>query len=58
MTHYTLARLRRLHLKLDHDVRAEAARRVPDLGRVATLKKLRLAVKDRLAGIRRTPVPA
>ncbi len=47
-----LTRLRRLHVRLDHDVRAEAARRVPDPIRLSRLKKLRLAIKDRLAGIR------
>ncbi len=44
-----LSRLRQLHVRLDHDVRAEAARRVPDPVRLGRLKKLRLAIKDRLA---------
>jgi len=52
----TLQRLRSLHLRLDHDVRAEAARRLPDRTRIAILKKLKLAVKDRLTGAR--PLPA
>ena len=44
-----LTRLRQLHLRFDHDVRAEAARRVPDTARLARLKKLKLSIKDRLA---------
>lgn len=43
-----LTRLRRVHVRLDHDVRAEAARRAPDVTRLSRLKKLRLMVKDQL----------
>ena len=52
----TLQRLRSLHVRLDHDVRAEMARRVPDTARLKLLKVLKLKVKDRLAGISRGPV--
>lgn len=56
--------LKRRHLKLEHDLAAERARRVPDPARVARLKKLKLAVKDRLMLLARQqrreqlPVPA
>jgi hypothetical protein len=40
--------LKRRHVRLEHDLAAERARRVPDPTRVARLKKLKLAVKDRL----------
>lgn len=43
-------RLRTLHVRLDHDLRAEIARRYPDQARVVALKKLKLSVKDRLSG--------
>lgn len=38
-----------VHRRLDEEVRAELKRRLPDDLRVARLKKLRLAVKDRIA---------
>ncbi len=54
-------RLRLRHARLDHELSTEQARRSPDIGRVARLKKLKLAVKDRiqmlLAG-RNGPLPA
>lgn len=40
--------LKRRHLKLEHELAAERARRLPDETRIARLKKLKLAVKDRL----------
>jgi hypothetical protein len=40
--------LKRRHLKLEHELAAERARRRPDETRIARLKKLKLAVKDRL----------
>ena len=51
----SLQRLRSLHVKLDHDLRAEMARRVPDMTRLKLLKILKLRVKDRLGGIRPLP---
>jgi hypothetical protein len=44
--------LKRRHARLDHELAAERARRMPDPARVARLKKLKLAVKDRLALLR------
>lgn len=41
-------RLMQYHQKLDHELRAELARRWPDLFRVQKLKRLKLVVKDRL----------
>lgn len=40
--------LKRRHARLDHELAAEQARRAPDTRRVALLKKLKLAVKDRM----------
>jgi uncharacterized protein len=42
-------RLRFVHDRLAREVEREEARRVPDRFRVLRLKKLKLAVKDRLA---------
>jgi uncharacterized protein len=42
-------RLLEYHQKLDSRLRAELKRRWPDLMAIARLKKLKLAVKDRLA---------
>ncbi len=42
-------RLMQYHQKLDRELRAELARRWPDMFRVQKLKRLKLAVKDRLA---------
>ena len=56
--------LKRRHARLDHDLAAEQARRLPDPVRIARLKKLKLAVKDRLMLLARQqrreslPVPA
>jgi uncharacterized protein len=36
------------HQKLDHELRAELKMRWPDLLRIQKLKRLKLAVKDRL----------
>jgi uncharacterized protein len=46
---HSLIRLIVLHRRLDRAVRQELSRRAPDPQRVSRLKKLRLAVKDRLA---------
>jgi hypothetical protein len=43
--------LKRRHLWLEHELAAERARRAPDDLRIARLKKLKLAVKDRLMQI-------
>ncbi len=43
-------RLSVTHRKLDDAIRIELNRRMPDTMRLLRLKKLRLAVKDRLAG--------
>jgi hypothetical protein len=40
--------LKRRHLQLEHELAAERARRRPDETRIVRLKKLKLAVKDRL----------
>ena len=42
-------RLLEYHQKLDSRLRAELKRRWPDMVTIARLKKLKLAVKDRLA---------
>jgi hypothetical protein len=41
-------RLTAVHRRLDEEIRREVKRRVPDTIRLLRLKKLRLAVKDRL----------
>lgn len=42
-------RLMQYHQKLDGELRAELARRWPDVFRIQKLKRLKLVVKDRLA---------
>jgi len=44
----TLYHLSQLHKRLDDEIRTELRRRAPDSIRLLRLKKLRLAVKDRL----------
>lgn len=46
-------RLTRIHRRLDDAIRLEMQRRLPDSLRLLRLKKLRLAVKDRLAAMMR-----
>ena len=46
----TLYRLSVVHRRLDEEIRREMRRRVPDGLRLLRLKKLKLAVKDQLAG--------
>ncbi len=41
-------RLTAIHRRLDEEIRREVARRLPDSIRLLRLRKLRLAVKDRL----------
>ena len=57
MTHFVKRQIA-LHRRLDADVRRELARMAPDPVRVATLKKRKLAIKDRLARAGRGPAPA
>ncbi len=45
----SLFRLMQYHQRLDSELRAERARRWPDIFRIQKLKRLKLAVKDRLA---------
>jgi uncharacterized protein YdcH (DUF465 family) len=49
------------HVRLEHELAAEQARRLPDQTRIVRLKKLKLAVKDRLLIMaqrkRRTDLP-
>jgi uncharacterized protein len=46
---FSLFRLMQYHQKLDAELRAERARRWPDVFRVQRLKRLKLVVKDRLS---------
>jgi len=41
-------RLTRIHRRLDEEIRSELQRRLPDSIRLLRLKKLKLAIKDRL----------
>ncbi|WP_079246874.1 DUF465 domain-containing protein [Sphingomonas turrisvirgatae] len=45
-----LYRLSVVHRKLEDEIRRETLREAPDTFRLLRLKKLRLAVKDRLSG--------
>jgi hypothetical protein len=45
-----LYRLTVVHRRLDDEIRRELRRRLPDSFRLLRLKKLKLAVKDRLHG--------
>ena len=44
----SLARFAAAHRRLEGEVRREAQRRLPDTLKLLRLKKLRLAIKDRL----------
>jgi hypothetical protein len=44
-------RLLSKHQKIDAQLRAEHARRFPDLMRIHDLKKLKLQIKDRIQGL-------
>jgi len=46
-------RLTRIHRSLDEAITREMRRRLPDAFRLLRLKKLRLAVKDRLTALMR-----
>lgn len=51
-------RLLERHQKLDAHLRRVQARRFPDPLEIMRLKKLKLAIKDRLAFFARRPAPA
>ena len=46
-------RLTKTHQQLDEAIRTETTRRLPDSIRLLRLKKLKLAVKDRIAALMR-----
>lgn len=49
-------RLLQYHQKIDRELHAEITRRWPDMFRIQKLKRLKLAVKDRLESHTRTPL--
>jgi hypothetical protein len=49
-------RLTHIHRRLDEAIASETSRRLPDSLKLLRLKKLRLAVKDRLATLMRRSV--
>lgn len=51
-------RLTHIHRRLDDAITTETSRRLPDGLRLFRLKRLRLAVKDRLAALMRRSVAA
>lgn len=51
-------RLTHIHRRLDDAITVEASRRLPDSLKLLRLKKLRLAVKDRLATMMRRSLAA
>jgi hypothetical protein len=51
-------RLTHIHRRLDEAITVEAGRRLPDSLKLLRLKKLRLAVKDRLAAMMRSRLAA
>jgi hypothetical protein len=51
-------RLMNRHQQIDSALRREQARRLPDFARLQRLKKLKLAVKDRLAALTMGRTPA
>ncbi len=54
----TIFRLTRMHRGLDDAISAELKRRRPDSLRLLRLKRLKLAVKDRLFRLQRRPASA
>jgi len=52
---HILYRMSVVHRKLDDQIKQEAKRRWPDTLRLAHLKKLRLALKDRIVGHVKVP---
>jgi hypothetical protein len=57
----TIFRLMSRHQQIDDALRVEQRRRLPDFARMQRLKKMKLAIKDRLAAMlvrgRPEPVP-
>ena len=51
-------RLTRIHSSLDEAIRSETKRRLPDSLRLLRLKKMKLAVKDRLTALMRKDMVA
>lgn len=51
-------RLTRIHSSLDEAIRSETRRRLPDSLRLLRLKKMKLAVKDRLTALMRRELAA
>jgi hypothetical protein len=51
-------RLMNRHQQIDYALRREQARRLPDFARLQRLKKLKLAIKDRLAALTMGRAPA
>ena len=49
-------RLMQYHQKIDRELRVEINRRWPDIFRVQKLKRLKLAIKDRLESIAKAPM--
>ncbi|HEY0626235.1 MAG TPA: DUF465 domain-containing protein [Allosphingosinicella sp.] len=49
-------RLTRIHRKLDEEIRREMKRRFPDSIKLLRMKKLKLAIKDRLFRIQRRSI--
>ncbi len=49
-------RLKLVHSRLETEIRRELKQRWPDRDRVSRLKKLKLAIKDRLHGTARRPI--
>ena len=52
MSIHLFTRLRALHTRLETEIAAERARRLPDATRITRLKKFKLAIKDQLSGAR------
>ena len=52
---HNIFRLMQYHQNLDSKLRTEMSRRLPDMLRVQRLKRLKLAVKDRLAKLAARP---
>jgi uncharacterized protein len=51
--HPIIFRLSQVHARLDKEIRREMSHRWPDRLRITRLKKLRLAIKDRLHALGR-----
>ena len=51
-------RLTHIHRRLDEAIASESSRRLPDSLKLLRLKRLRLAVKDRLTALMRRSIAA